>query len=52
MGGTAEMGSEERENGAGRPTRQQFLARSGVNFDGVHFDRVIFNEMLICSACP
>jgi hypothetical protein len=52
MGGKPEMGSEERGNGAGSPVRQRFLARSGVNFDEAHFDRVIFNGMLNCSACP
>jgi len=52
MGGKAEMDCVERENGAGSPARQRFIARSGVNFEGTYSDRVIFNEMLICSARP
>jgi hypothetical protein len=52
MAGNAELGSENRGNGPAKAVRRQFLARLGVNLEGVQIARVIFNEMLICSACP
>jgi hypothetical protein len=48
----AEMGRKDRRNGTGEAIRRRFLARLGLNFEGSQSARAIFNEMLICSACP